>query len=201
MTPRRLIVFSTPAEAAATLQRFHAQRDQADCDLYHSDIGTILVPGMGILAVAQAVCRYAPLADEVWNLGAAGTLCDNFKLGQLVQIATVKRNPLVPDYIDERAQLFQRHIYPQLILQAEGSHLVSSDYPIHNGTARKNLALSSSDLIDMEGYGIACAARYCDLKCLIWKVVTDWAQPGGPELIQQRLTTASEIIAEHLAWT
>ncbi len=108
----RLIVFATPAEAAATLARFHAQRNLQDCNLYQSDIGVIVIPGMGVLAVAQAICRYAHLANEVWNFGAAGALRDHLQLEQLVQIATIHRNPLAPDYIDERCRLFQKHVCP-----------------------------------------------------------------------------------------
>ncbi len=78
-----LIVFATPAEAAATLHRFHAERDAKDCHLYQSTIGPILVPGMGVLAVAQAICRYGHLANEIWNFGAAGALRDGFQLEQL----------------------------------------------------------------------------------------------------------------------
>ena len=181
-----LIVFATPAEAAATLHRFHAERDAKDCHLYQSTIGPILVPGMGVLAVAQAICRYGHLANEIWNFGAAGALRDGFQLEQLLSIATVARNPLVPDYVCERSQLFQKHIYPDLTIDSDGYHLVSGDYPIQDPMAKQNLG-RFSDLIDMEGYGVAYAARYCNLPCRIWKVVTDWAQPGSKELIQENL--------------
>ncbi len=197
MSLQRLIVFATQTEAAATLKTFQARKDLKDSQLYHSDIGSIIIPGIGILAAAQAICRYAHLTSEVWNFGAAGALSDLFALEQLVQIASVHRNPLVPDYVDERSQLFQKEVYPPLVIHAEGRHLVSGDYPIHDHTARQNLA-KTSDLIDMEGYGVAHAARYCNLPCQISKVVTDWAQPGGTELIQQKLAIASEIIADHL---
>ncbi len=63
--------------------------------------------------------------------------------------------------------------------------------------AKQNLG-RFSDLIDMEGYGVAYAARYCNLPCRIWKLVTDWAQPGSKELIQEKLAITSEIIAEKI---
>lgn len=197
MSQHRLIVFATEAEAAATLTLFQAKRDPNDPGLYQSDIGWIVIPGMGILAVAQAICRYAHLAKEVWNLGVAGALHDHFQLEQLVEIATVNRNPLVPDYVCERSQLFQTNVFPSLSLSPQGKHLVSGDYPIQDLPARLALA-ARFDMIDMEGYGVANAARYCNLPCHIWKVVSDWAKPGSMELIREKLAGASEIIAKHL---
>jgi nucleoside phosphorylase len=77
----------------------------------------------------------------------------------------------------------------------EGDKLISSDFPIHDETLRKNLG-TEWDLVDMEGYGVAFAAHALGKKCRIWKIISDFALTGGRSLIRKNKTLLSEKIAD-----
>lgn len=191
---KRLIIFAVLPEARATLHQLDARMDEDG--VYRFDQGIVAVAGMGVLSASQAVCKYAGQVDNVWNIGIAGALRDDLLLGTLCEVSVVHRNPLMPKEGDEYSQTFQNNVFPPIQL-GTGRQLVSADYPIHQEELRRRLA-ARFDLVDMEGYGVASAARACGLPCRLWKVVSDFARPGGQVMIEQQLATASEKIAEHI---
>jgi len=137
----------------------------------------IVLCGMGIQI---NLTSYIIEIDEVWNLGLAGSLRDGPAIGTLLQIKTVgdsKQNPL---HLDEG-----------------DSKLITSPIPIHDHTLRDHLA-KEWDLVDMEGYGIAKSAHHLGKKCRMWKIISDFASPGGRELIRRNMARSSELLAEKI---
>lgn len=191
---KKLIYFATEAEAKVSLQRLKAVEIAADA--YECDLGTIIVGGVGILHTMHALSQYIAQADEVWNLGVAGALQNRYRLGEVVQIREIGRNNLFPNHLETRSQQFHGHLFATLSLNCPsgGARLVTSDYPIHQPHLASQLA-AHADLVDMEGYAVAYLAQKWQKPCQVWKVVSDFAQPGGPELIQSQLDNASERFA------
>jgi nucleoside phosphorylase len=213
-----LIIFAQVAEATALLQHTKAiaipgetARIWAEGDLpcrYQFDHGWIVISGVGVHAAQMAVAKYAHLCDEVWNFGLAGALREGSPLGEISQITKIgKYTPLAEGSLDLRSQECLSFILPDFILEDQegctsncmasqrGAKLISSDFPIHDPLHRDRLG-KGWDLVDMEGYGIAFATAALRKKCRMGKIVSDFATPGGRELIRKHKAELSEKIAD-----
>lgn len=193
---RRLIYFATQAEAQTSLSALQTCPSKSrNTHLY--DNGIIVVGGIGLLAAMHNLssAHHLPF-DEVWNLGVAGSLSNTYSLGELVAITSVTRPHLFPASLDSRSRQWQQDLFPPLKTahQTLNQRLVTCDYPIHQADLRDQLA-QQADLIDMEGYAVAFLAKQWGKPCYIWKVVSDFASEGGPEVIKDQLKRASERLA------
>ncbi len=205
---RILIVFAQVAEAAATLRSLQAEpvvgemthvwsEGEIPC-LYRFDRGWIAISSVGLHAAQMSVARYSHPCDEVWNLGFAGALNDRHPVGSLLSIGTVgKYIPVPPESLDARTQECLAFTIPHLHLEKQAGHLISSDFPIHHLEHKACLA-RQWDLVDMEGYGIAYASQHLGKTCRMWKIVSDFASPGGRALIKTHKAQLSEQIAENI---
>ncbi len=161
---------------------------------YTFEKGWIVLSNVGIHAGQMAVAKYAHLVDEVWNLGLAGALKDHLPLGHILPIQTVGK--YIPSgELDAYSEQCVRTTVPPLTLKCGKNGLVSSDFPIHDPLHRTHLA-EQWDLVDMEGYGIAYAAASLGKNCRMWKIVSDFASPGGRALIRKNKARLSEQLAE-----
>lgn len=192
---KKLIYFATLKEASASIDRLQATPIAAGRGCYRYDQGVVVIGGMGIYATIAAVSSHLNDVDEIWNLGVAADLHARFKLGDCLPIHSVQVAAFYPKGLEERSQRMHRMLYPPITLQQLGARLITTDYPIHQAELRDQLA-QQADLVDMEGYGIAYLAKHVAKRCVIWKVISDFATIGGPELIHQQLEQASERLAE-----
>lgn len=155
----------------------------------------------------MCVAKYASQVDEIWNLGLCGALRSGISIGSTIEIMKVGK--YIPFQTQDPLSLtFIQKIYPEFhlspispprsaeksVLNGSGGKLITSDFPIHDLDQRKYLA-EKWEVVDMEGYGIAFAAHYLGKKCRMWKIVSDFASPGGRELIQKHKKKLSEILA------
>ncbi|MDP1836624.1 MAG: hypothetical protein Q8K75_11955 [Chlamydiales bacterium] len=187
-----LIHFAVMPEAVDTLQSLKAIEIQSGY-LYKFDRGHIVISGMGNFAAACAIARYGAEATEVWNFGCAGSLKSTLNIGDIFEVSSVMHNPMLPDGIDNHSRKLYEMVHPPIVLAKEGVRLVSSEYPIHLPTFSAKL-VSHADLVDMEGYGVAQAAQRINVPCRQWKVVSDFCNLNGPELIQKHLSLVSDVI-------
>jgi adenosylhomocysteine nucleosidase len=191
---KKLIYFAHPLEAQATIMQTRAVALQDDKKAYQFGHGLILVGGMGILATMHVLGRYIHQVDEVWNLGIVGALQPHYQLGDCVQISQVQRSVLFPQDLAEYSQQFHNTLFPAIALtvnnENKGARLVTCDYPIHQQHLAHQLA-RHADVVDMEGYGVAYIAQQWQRPCRMWKVISDFASAGGPELIKAQLRSAS----------
>lgn len=203
-----LCVFAQLAEARALIEYTHAQPVPGEFahvwsegkipSLYTFDNGWIAISGVGVHSAQMTVSKYGPFCHEVWNAGLAGSLGSKLPLGDLLNISTIgKYIPLELQELDERSQECVAFTLPHFSLQEGKSKLISSDFPIHDLGHRNRLG-KEWDLVDMEGYGIAYASLALEKKCRMWKIVSDFASPGGRELIRKHKIAYSEIIAENI---
>lgn len=149
---------------------------------------------VGIQAAQMAVATYAPHVDEVWNLGMAGALRDQLPIGETVMINHIGK--YVPSgLLDAYSQECVDTTLPHLSIDYGTHKLISSDFPIHDLNHRQHLS-QKWDLVDMEGYGVAYAAHHLGKKCRMWKIISDFASPGGRALIRKNKAQLSEHLAK-----
>lgn len=163
---------------------------------YSFEGGWIVLSNVGIHAAQMTVTQHSSQFEEIWNIGMAGALREELPIGEIVTIERVGK--YVPSgVLDTRSQEYVLTTVPSFFIGNEGSKLISSDFPIHDHTHRNPLG-QEWDLVDMEGYGIAYAAYHLGKKCKMWKIISDFASPGGRELIRKHRTKLSEMIAEKI---
>lgn len=163
---------------------------------YEFEGGWIVISSVGIHAAQMAVAQYALAVDEVWNIGMAGALRDGLPIGETLEIQTVGK--YIPSgELDPYSLECVRTTVPCLSFSTGTGKLVSSDFPVHDSGHRIRLG-EMWDLVDMEGYGIAYAARHLGKKCRMWKIISDFASPGGRDLIRKNRVHLSERIAEKI---
>lgn len=195
----KLLLFAQYSEAEATINLLKAKAQPNSQKqiwsegiiptLYTYDDGMIVITDVGLYPAAAAVANYGPQCTEIWNLGLAGTLDDTLEIGALLPIHRIGK--YIP--IDNR----HRTMPTDLKLGDEGPSLVSSEFPVHEYVHRNRLA-AHYDLVDMEGYAIAYMAQSLGIKCQMWKIVSDFASPGGRELIAKNKSKLSQKLAEHI---
>lgn len=190
---QKLILFAHPAEGAATLRQLQA-KESSTPGLYQSDDQLILISGMGSLRAACGVAELAGVIDEVWNLGLCGSLNDLFEPGSFHWVGQVAKHLPLPEGSSDHAIRFSHSVHPPLE-NGGGARLLTSDYPLYDAKLRQELA-HTFDLVDMEGYGVATAAKRLGIPYRIGKIVSDQAKEGGWEELRKRLPALSEQLAE-----
>ncbi|MFZ0564691.1 MAG: hypothetical protein WAM28_00625 [Chlamydiales bacterium] len=163
---------------------------------YAFDQGWIVISGVGTYSAQMAVSQYGGKCDEIWNIGFAGYLHGERAIGEILSIEQVgKYVPLDEDELDKESKIWMEKALPSLEIEGKGGRLISSDFPIHTERHRSRLA-DKWDGVDMEGYGVAFSAKWLGKKCRIWKIISDFASPGGRELIKKNRVLLSQKIAD-----
>lgn len=205
---KKLILFAQHSEAVHTLEKLNAQEDSLSKAFIWSEgeiptcyrfaEGLIIIGNVGIHYAQLAVSKHIHECDEVWNIGLAGSLNDTIPLGSLVSIEKVGKYTSLPSNLDPLSFQCYSNTLPPFALATQGVKLISSDFPIHDHTLRNSLS-KEWDLVDMEGYGVAFATVHHCKPCRLWKIVSDFASPGGRELIRQNKPQLARKIAEFLS--
>jgi nucleoside phosphorylase len=194
-----LIVFPTELEAQCLLANLSVTKEAEN--LYSFEQGKILITGMGVLNSLAALYQVPITFKEVWGVGIAGALNPKFALGSIYCINKVgKLSPTLSDTSSHGIELFSE-LHPDFAMQPVSllprANLVSTDFPIYNKSMVERLA-PTWDLVDMESYALA---YYCHDKGLIYKglkVVSDFANPGGEQSIQEQIHTLSNELSKNL---
>ncbi len=127
---------------------------------YHFPQGALVLSGMGVHAAQLAVTQHASRFDEIWNIGLAGSLTSSLSIGTIFPIKSVgKYVSLSKEEADPITYSCMEQHLPHMLLGDQGERLISSDFPIHS-KVHKSVLSHNWDLVDMEGYGIAYAAKY-----------------------------------------
>lgn len=208
MEDNLLLVFAQKSEAEATIRELKATPIEGETNhiwmeghipcCYRFDRGWIVLSNVGIHNGQMAVAKYGQKCAEVWNFGFAGALREGLTVGEIFSVERVgKFIPLESDSLDPGSQECLRFTVPQLTLEHLGGKLISSDFPVHDLKHKQNLG-NHWDFVDMEGYGIAFASHSLGKKCKMWKVISDFASPGGREMIRKNKSALSEKIAQKI---
>lgn len=202
----KLILFATKREALKTINYLQAKplpehkiliwSEGVVHSEYQFDEGWIALSGFGIQAAQLAVSKYASKIDEVWNLGCAGALNTTLSIGELYAVERVGKYLPHPSFDPLTQECFESNV-PVFNVGHKGIRLVSSEFPLFDQKIRKKIH-SDWDSVDMEGYGIAFAAHYLQIKCRMWKIISDFADKKGRKNLHTHIEEYSEKIAQHV---
>jgi adenosylhomocysteine nucleosidase len=195
-----LIIFAHPAEAKQTLKRLNVcpLTDNYSYSFEQGPIaGHVVITGMGSLQAALHTRQWMDTCDEIWNWGAVGALRDGLPIGLCQSVCSIDKHLSLPPSAHSHVSKVSGIAHPPLSIASEGWKLLTSDYPIHEAALRQKLG-AHHDVVDMEGYGIALAAKLGNKPCKMWKCVSDFASEQGWSLIQKHLQMLSEQIAEDI---
>lgn len=191
---RRLITFATQGEAAATILRFRGVPQDKSHWLCMNGY-RIVVTGVGTVNAAAMTARYLADAEEVWNVGVAGTFHGTLRFGEVVSVRIVRKHMALPANLDAHSQAYAAGVFPEFLVGEEGEVLLTSDYPIRT---RDDKIEPTATLVDMEGYGVVAAARLSHVPCRLWKAVSD--EVGTADAIAEKIPMLSERLASFLAF-
>ncbi len=142
----------------------------------------LLLTGVGPVAAAYACGRVAALDHRRWvNLGIAGALSQGVAVGDILRVGSARLHGLVLPFGDDGA----------IALARQGARLVTTPFAVHDPALRRRLA-AHADIVDMEGYAIALAARRARRPLRMIKIASDLADGRDRASLRRR---AAELMA------
>jgi nucleoside phosphorylase len=190
---KMLITFATLSEAKSSIEALKA-KTLIENELYQTEVGKIIISGMGCLNAAVTLSKYVKEDDTVYNFGACGALKD-LPLFSVIEVKEVCKFNFLPEDLDEHSRLFSSSLFNPIKLQENGLTCLSSDFPLHKNS-RKRWLCENYDIIDMEGYGIAKMTKNVKM----FKCVSDFASENGHKLIKENLKEVSFRLKETLIY-
>lgn len=162
----------------------------------------VVVTGLGKTPAAVGTVRALATYDDpttvaVVNIGTAGALHDGMEGLHLP--GAVLNHDINADAV--RALGYDPH--ERIDLGGDGVVLASGDTFVTDPAVRARLA-ERADLVDMEGYGVAYAARELGAACRLVKHVSDNADEGAldwPALVDASARELGAWVREHLVRT
>lgn len=193
MGNKKLLIFACLKEAEHTIRVLNCKPIQ-EAHLYEFDQGHLVISGIGPLAACHATTRYQHLASTILNFGIAASLQGSGQIGECFTIASVAK--YTPIHTDHAHTIhFTHSLFPLIDLGGTGKRLVSADHPIHDEKLTKTLG-QTADLVDMEGYGIAFAAKKAMKPCTLFKMISDFGNEMGPMMIKMHLSDCSKMLSD-----
>lgn len=191
-----LFVFATFHEAKAFLIDTEAKELKSK-RLYESDLGKVLITGMGSISTASVLARYLDGVSHVVNAGIAGSLSADIPVGSFHCIKTVFKHTLVPEDANDHCRTSAKHLHPPLPCSERGVRLMTVDYPICNQSWKQDLS-EIADVVDMEGYAVRAMCSEAEIPCTLYKLVSDVADEKAPSGIRSAIQHLSKCLSQHL---
>ncbi len=182
----KLITFATYEEASETLTSCNAKK--LTPSLYSSDIGRIVITGIGPFATFATLLELQNEYETIINIGLAGALRKDLELGTIYSVANTNKHLWHPKGPESKA------IFPALSLQNNGLKLVTTDFPVYD----TSIFDGQYDLVDMEGYAAAFSAKTLGKKCQLFKLVSDYCTAETSSQIAKNIGSYSALIASFL---
>ncbi|MCH9610568.1 MAG: Futalosine hydrolase [Chlamydiales bacterium] len=185
---KRLLACAVYHEVEETIHRFDAKKIGDNLFTYSG--GAIVVTGMGVHNAQAAVSEHLGGYDEVWNFGLAGGLDGSLPWCEVVEIGKVVKYVPIEDLDEHSKKIMDEHLQP---IELSGKEtLMTSDFPIHSKRHRQE----GCHLVDMEGYGVAFAAKHLNRPCRMWKIVSDFCSEDGVAMIHNNKKKYSTLLAD-----
>jgi adenosylhomocysteine nucleosidase len=181
------LVFATKIESAPFIKGLELKKIENDpFKVYNKNSIFLIKSGIGkanaAMAASYLIGKYK--IDSVINIGAAGAATAEKKLGDIFHIDNVI------EY--DRPKLFRKSIRiykPDTLKGFNLASLATQDKPVVSPAERRNVS-KHADLVDMEGAAVVQACRLWDVKCYLFKIVTDTPEHKEIEIIKNVYTTA-----------
>ena len=137
--------------------------------LFQNDGILLIISGIGkanaAMATAYICLKYKPSC--ICNLGAAGATHSGYDLGEICHIQKIVE-PDRPDLETGKPCVHK----PDLLAGFNTTILATSDRAVLDPKERKAMSITA-DLIDMEGASVVQACRMFQIKCYLFKFVSD----------------------------
>ncbi|HEX5543412.1 MAG TPA: nucleosidase [Micromonospora sp.] len=153
----------------------------------------VLITGMGKVNAAialTAALAQGPLPSAVINLGTAGALQPGW--AGTHEVGSVIQHDLDTDVL---RRLTGQTVGPPLALANSGPVLATGDLFVAEDATRARLA-AHAQLVDMEGYALASAARQFGVPVRLIKHVSDGAGDGADRAWQESVDDCAKILAQ-----
>jgi adenosylhomocysteine nucleosidase len=181
------LVFATKIESAPFIKGLDLKKiENGPFKVYNKDGIFAIKSGIGKANAAMAasflIWKYK--IDCVINIGAAGAASNEKKLGDIFHIDNVIEF--------DRPKLFKKSIRlykPDILKGFSLASLATQDKPVVSPAERQNVS-KYADLVDMEGAAVVQACRLWEVKCYLFKIITDTPKHKEIEIIKNVYTTA-----------
>lgn len=139
------------------------------------------ISGMGMpaahAATEELIVKHG--CTTIINAGVCGALDDQLERGSIHRVSMV----------DIEGESCPVH------LEKEGLRLMSVEAPVFEPD-RKAALSKRADLIDMEGYAVACVCEIHKTPCILIKGITDFGDDRGKDDIKENMDRVSKAVAE-----
>lgn len=143
-----------------------------------------LISGMGMAAAHAAteelIVKHG--CTSVINAGVCGALDDGLERGSVHRVSSV--------HVDGASS--------SVVVGRNGLRLVTVEEPVFQSDRKKELA-EQADLVDMEGYAVACVCETHNIPCTLIKGITDFGDEEGKADIKKNIDLVSKAVAEAVA--
>jgi adenosylhomocysteine nucleosidase len=184
------LVFATKIESAPFIKGLGLQKiGKKPFDIYNKDNIFLIKSGIGkanaAMATSYLISKYN--VNSVLNIGAAGASTAEKKIGDIFHInKTVEFDR--PKLLNNGIRISK----PEILKGFSTASLATQDKPVVSPEDRKNIS-KHADLVDMEGAAVVQACRLWDVKCFLFKIITDTPEHKEIEIIKNVYMTAGKM--------
>jgi nucleoside phosphorylase len=173
----------------SALQAQEIEKYSKKTALYHSEHHHLLVTGVGPIMAGRTLGHYFEkhTSTEILNIGGAGILDPALSLNQILHISNV---------------------YSGRTLQREGLHLldlahsascVSMSHPVVSEMEKNELRFrTGAQLVDMECYTLALAAKQRGIKMSAVKITADHANEESNKIFLESMKSGAQLLYENI---
>lgn len=181
-----LITMAHHGEAQGVIDKFNLQK--LNHGLYKNEDMALVITGEGPFEAATKIALILGKFEfhEVINVGIAGTLKENLKVGDFIEVRTIY---LVQD---------QKPAFKTFQSSQEGWDCITSFERILN-TEKTEILKGLGDIVDREAWGVAMAAKTAGIPFRCFKMISDVAGTlEACELVREKAEELSYKIAHEL---
>ncbi|MBW6457937.1 MAG: hypothetical protein K0B52_02125 [FCB group bacterium] len=157
--------------------------------LYQSENHQLLVTGVGPIMAERTLGHYFEKygTAEILNIGGAGMLDPDLSLGQILHISNIYSG-----------RTFQREGL-RLLDMVHPASCVSMSHPVVSETEKNELRFrTGAQLVDMECFTIAHAAKERGIKMSAVKITADHANEESSKVFLESITAGAQLLFESL---
>ena len=182
--PSLCLIAATHMEADPFIKIFDMKEiEKKPFSIYEGKDVLLGISGIGKAnaAMGTAFCciKYKPAC--ILNAGAAGAVDESYQVGNIYQV----EKTIEPDrpHLRSNTPWVQT---PDIIKGFNNAVLATQDKPVDNVDAFNELS-ALADMVDMEGASVLQTARRFDVRCYLFKFVSDTPLHAGKGLIVENI--------------
>lgn len=189
--PATGIVMATYIEAAPFIESGQfTPVEKKPIPVYQHKSLYLIISGVGkanaAIATTYFITKYN--TEIMYNIGAAGSTTDRYRLGEIIQIDSVieyDRPPITGSGV--------RHNRPDILPGFTCAVLATQDRPVVSADEREKVGKIAS-LVDMEGAAFVQACRLFRVKSYLFKIVTDTPSHTADKEIVENIRKTRDIL-------